>query len=75
MLSQTGIYILAGQSNMTGVVQNLPGEPTPTNQSRLMMYTSTREWLPAKDPLSAYGGAGVGPGLWSLTGWQHFVLM
>jgi Carbohydrate esterase, sialic acid-specific acetylesterase len=39
------------------------GEPSPQNQGRLMMYTSTGEWLPAKDPLSAYGGAGVGPGL------------
>ena len=49
---------------MTGVAQNLPGEPAPVNQGRLMMYTSTGEWLPAKDRLSAYAGSGVGPGLW-----------
>jgi len=63
VFAQTDIYILAGQSNMMGMAP-LSGEPTPQNQGRLMMYTSTGEWLPAKDPLSAYAIAGMGPGLW-----------
>ena len=63
VFAQTDIYILAGQSNMTGVAP-LAGEPTPQNQSRLMAYTWKGNWEQAKDPLSGYAGAGVGPGLW-----------
>jgi hypothetical protein len=48
---------------MTGVAP-LAGEPTPLNQGRLMMYTWQGQWTQAKDSLSGYAGAGVGPGLW-----------
>jgi hypothetical protein len=43
----------------------LTGEPTPQNARRIMMLvTNTTQWVPAKDPTSAYGGSGVGPALW-----------
>jgi hypothetical protein len=63
--AQMDIYIFAGQSNMQGQAP-LAGEPAPQHGDQLMMmYTPSGQWMPAKDPTSAYPGSGVGPALWA----------
>jgi hypothetical protein len=72
-LEKTLIFVLAGQSNMSGrgEVKELP-ESLRNGDSRVWMYSNAGAWVPAREPVDnpknqtdkvSEDGAGVGPGL------------
>lgn len=58
---KTQIFLLMGQSNMTGDSTNYPDPPSPTNP-HLAMYKNGR-WMQAQNPVNQQSYAGYGPSM------------